>query len=273
MTRFLLAIDQGTTGSTALVLSERAEVLGRATQEFPATLPPTGLGRARDRRDLDERAGCGGRRVARRFGQGGGLCRHRHHESARDHGGVGARDRRARPPRDRVAGPAHRAALRATQGRRARAAVSRAHRPRARPVLQRDQARVAARQRRRRARARRRAASLRSARSTAGSAQAQRRRAARDRRVERIAHAALSTSVAAQWDDELLAHLRVPRAMLPEVRGIVRGVRSTRAACRCCRTGSRSPGMAGDQQAALFGQACFTSATRSAPTARARSCC
>src|SRR4051794_7280359 len=42
MARFLLAIDQGTTGSTALVLSERAEVLGRATQEFPQHFPQPG---------------------------------------------------------------------------------------------------------------------------------------------------------------------------------------------------------------------------------------
>ncbi|MFI5306908.1 MAG: glycerol kinase GlpK [Polyangiales bacterium] len=43
MTRFLLAIDQGTTGSTALVLSDRAEVLGRHTSEFPQHFPEPGL--------------------------------------------------------------------------------------------------------------------------------------------------------------------------------------------------------------------------------------
>ena len=43
MARFLLAIDQGTTGSTALVLSERAEVLGRATREFAQHFPQPGL--------------------------------------------------------------------------------------------------------------------------------------------------------------------------------------------------------------------------------------
>jgi glycerol kinase len=43
MARFLLAIDQGTTGSTALVLSERAEVIGRATREFPQHFPEPGL--------------------------------------------------------------------------------------------------------------------------------------------------------------------------------------------------------------------------------------
>src|SRR5262245_51514229 len=43
MARFLLAIDQGTTGSTALVLSERAEVIGRATREFKQHFPSPGL--------------------------------------------------------------------------------------------------------------------------------------------------------------------------------------------------------------------------------------
>jgi glycerol kinase len=42
MARFILAIDQGTTGSTALVLSEQAEVLGRATHEFPQHFPKPG---------------------------------------------------------------------------------------------------------------------------------------------------------------------------------------------------------------------------------------
>src|SRR5690348_4533800 len=40
MTRsYLLAIDQGTTGSTALVLDESARVLARATREFPQHFP------------------------------------------------------------------------------------------------------------------------------------------------------------------------------------------------------------------------------------------
>ncbi len=39
MAKFLLAIDQGTTGSTALLVSERAEVLGRANHEFTQHYP------------------------------------------------------------------------------------------------------------------------------------------------------------------------------------------------------------------------------------------
>jgi len=57
------------------------------------------------------------------------------------------------------------------------------------------------------------------------------------------------------WDDELLQSLRIPRAMLPEVRdssgdfGQVTAVPALR--------GVPIRGVAGDQQAALFGQACF----------------
>ncbi len=59
------------------------------------------------------------------------------------------------------------------------------------------------------------------------------------------------------WDDELLEMMDVPRAMLPEVRpsSEVYGYTDESAF-----GGARVPvaGMAGDQQAALFGQACFT---------------
>ena len=59
-----------------------------------------------------------------------------------------------------------------------------------------------------------------------------------------------------QWDDELLKLLGVPRAMLPEVRDCAGELRRDRR--RTC-SAARSPiaGIAGDQQAATFGQACF----------------
>jgi len=57
------------------------------------------------------------------------------------------------------------------------------------------------------------------------------------------------------WDDELLALLDVPRAMLPEVRGSSEVYGETIPEL----LGAAVPiaGSAGDQQAALFGQACF----------------
>ncbi len=59
-----------------------------------------------------------------------------------------------------------------------------------------------------------------------------------------------------RWDDELLGLLGVPRAVLPEIRsssevyGTTRGLAFLPDGIPVC-------GVAGDQQAALFGQACF----------------
>jgi glycerol kinase len=59
------------------------------------------------------------------------------------------------------------------------------------------------------------------------------------------------------WDDEILARLKIPRAMLPQVRpsSSVYGPTDPRL------LGASVPiaGAAGDQQAALFGQTCFAS--------------
>lgn len=58
------------------------------------------------------------------------------------------------------------------------------------------------------------------------------------------------------WDDELLAVLQVPRAMLPDVRSSSEVYGETTADL----LGAPLPvaGIAGDQQAALFGQTCFS---------------
>ncbi|HEY4146547.1 glycerol kinase GlpK [Pinirhizobacter sp.] len=61
---------------------------------------------------------------------------------------------------------------------------------------------------------------------------------------------------ACQWDDELLAMLDVPRAMLPEVRSSSEVYGSTLPQFLLGREVPIA-GIAGDQQAALFGQACF----------------
>ncbi len=57
-----------------------------------------------------------------------------------------------------------------------------------------------------------------------------------------------------EWDDELLTLWQVPRAVLPEV------VDSSGICATTTHFGSEIPigGIAGDQQAALFGQACFS---------------
>ncbi len=58
-----------------------------------------------------------------------------------------------------------------------------------------------------------------------------------------------------EWDEELLAFFRVPRAMLPEVLDSAADFGST--ARHLLGAAVRIGGVAGDQQAATFGQACF----------------
>jgi glycerol kinase len=60
---------------------------------------------------------------------------------------------------------------------------------------------------------------------------------------------------ALDWDEELLSILHIPRAVLPAIvasRGTV-----AQSACEGLPAGIALAGMAGDQQAALFGQACI----------------
>ena len=59
-----------------------------------------------------------------------------------------------------------------------------------------------------------------------------------------------------EWDEELLALLRVPRAMLPEVRDCAADF--GRTAPELFGGSIAIRGIAGDQQAAAIGQACFT---------------
>jgi len=58
------------------------------------------------------------------------------------------------------------------------------------------------------------------------------------------------------WDDELLGLLRVPRSVLPEIKGSAEIVARTKG-LGFLPDGIPIAGIAGDQQAALFGQACF----------------
>ena len=60
------------------------------------------------------------------------------------------------------------------------------------------------------------------------------------------------------WDDELLSLLEVPKTLLPEIKGNAEIIGKTRG-LGFLPDGIPIAGMAGDQQAALFGQACFSS--------------
>lgn len=59
-----------------------------------------------------------------------------------------------------------------------------------------------------------------------------------------------------KWDDEILAELNIPKSMLPEAKPSSAVYGET--AAEIFGTPVKIAGAAGDQQAALFGQACFT---------------
>ena len=132
----ILALDQGTTGSTALRLRTRRRGARARVRRDPAALPAAGLGRARRRGDLAEeppRAGRG--RWRPRASRRARSARSGSPTSARRRcSGTGAPATPVRR-RDRVAEPPDGARLRAAARGGARAALPRAHRPRARPVL------------------------------------------------------------------------------------------------------------------------------------------
>ena len=96
MTSYVLAIDQGTTSSRAILFRADISIAAVAPAGIPAAFSGRRRGRARagghlddDGRDLPRRAAQG-----RRHGQG--HRRHRHHQSARDHAAVGPRHRTRR---------------------------------------------------------------------------------------------------------------------------------------------------------------------------------
>ena len=64
--RLILAIDQGTTGTTCLLVDEESRVLGRGYQGLPQTFPGPGLRRVRRRGDLGRRRAGGRAALARR---------------------------------------------------------------------------------------------------------------------------------------------------------------------------------------------------------------
>ncbi len=165
---YILALDQGTTSSRAIVFDHDAAIVAVGQTRVQTDLPAAGLGRTRPERDLGD-ADRGGDRGARAGAPpAAGHRRHRHHQPARDDGRVGSRDRRTRLQRHRLAGPPDGGLLRSAEARRPRRPHPRTHRPGHRRLLFRQQGRVDSRQRPRGARAGRRPASWRSGPSTAG---------------------------------------------------------------------------------------------------------
>ena len=253
----ILAIDQGTTGTTLprVRRAGRADRLG-LPRVHPA-LPAARLGRARPAGDLGGHDGRRRRGAAGRRRAPGRPLGARHHQSARDRLRVGSRQRRAAAQRDRLAGPPHGRALRRAARAGPRGARAGAHRAGARPVLLGHQDPVAARARRGPARAR--AERPRGVRHDRLVADLQAHGRAPDRRHQRLADAALR-------------HRRRPLG--PRAARAVRRARA-RAAARAPQRRELRPdaprgaaralvalcGVAGDQQAALFGHACVDPGT------------
>ena len=269
--RHVIAIDQGTTGSTVLVLDEKLAVRGRGYQEFRQIYPQPGW----VEHDPEDIWASVARRARRRRSKGIDAVvdrRDRHHEPARDRGRCGTA-RPARPAHNAIVWQDRRTADRCAELKAERQGGARqaAHRPHARPVLLGHEGPLDARQRRRRSprRARRRARvrHRRFATCCGGSPAARcTRPTSRTRRAR-----CCSTSTTLAWSDELLEMLGVPRALLPEVVAVV-GHRSARPrACPACPTASRSRASPAISSRRCSARRASRPATRSARTAPARS--
>ena len=186
---FVLAIDQGTTSSRAIVFRSDISIAATAQQEFPQHFPASGwvehepediwTSTVKVCREALEKAG-----VQRK-----GHRRDRDHQPARDHGGVGPRDGQGRAPRHRLAGPPHRRHLRQAEERRPRAGDLGEDRPDHRSLFLRNESRLDSRPRAGRARTRRpRRADVRHRRLLSAVA-ADRRQGSRHRRHQCLAHA------------------------------------------------------------------------------------
>ena len=261
--RHVIAIDQGTTGiHRARPRREARQCAARGYREFRQIYPQPGWVE-HDPEDIWASV-LGALGAGARSGIDAATDRRdRHHQPARDHGAVGSQDRQARAQRDRLAGPPHRRPLRRAQGRGQGGRASRSA-PGWRST--------------RTSRARRSRWMLD---NVAGPARAARDSGelafgtvdsfllwrltggarARDRRHERLAHAAVRHRARSRGATSCCELFGVPRALLPEVVPSS-GPSATRSGVPALPDGIPIAGIAGDQQAALFGQACFDAGRR-----------
>ena len=254
MSQFVLALDQGTTSSRAIVFGRTAGTSRQAQQEFPQILPCAGARRTRpeaiwsiaigDRSAMPSRD----RDRARRGG-------HRRYQSARDDDPLGPHDRQAGRQCHRLAEPRHRAALRATEARRVTSRPFATRRgwssirisPAQRSGTCSDTAPVCESRGARRG-------PVRHGRLVSHLA-ADRRPACMSTDYSNASRTLLFNIHTLDWDDELLKILGVPRAMLPEVRPSSHVTANGTDAVR--RRHSRSPATPAISRRRLFGQACF----------------
>ena len=186
MPELILAIDQGTTGTTVFVVDAAGRIRGRAYAEIRQYYPKPGW----VEHDPEEIYRSAVALVEKSDRRDEGAChrdrRNRHHQSARDLRAMGAQQRPPDPSRDRMAMPAQRVDLRRLARARARSRAP--HGPARRSLLLGHQAQMAARRKSRNPKARRaRRAVLRHDRHLAG-VQTVARRRVRDRLHQRVAN-------------------------------------------------------------------------------------
>ena len=122
MADYVLAIDQGTTSSRAIIFDKAGSIISTGQLEHEQIFPKAGW----VEHDPAEIWRNTGEVIGQALGKANHPARHRgrrHHEPARDRGGVGSPHRRARVQRDRVAGHPHPVDRRPARGRRRRRAV------------------------------------------------------------------------------------------------------------------------------------------------------
>ena len=105
----ILAMDQGTTSSRAIFFDQHYAIVDQAQQEFAQHFPdPAGLNTAPDiwQHHIDTAKQAMAKPVSRQQ-----ICRHRHHQSARNHLHLGSQHRRTHVQRHCLARSTHRRLL------------------------------------------------------------------------------------------------------------------------------------------------------------------
>ena len=115
----ILALDQGTTSSRAIVFGADLAIRGLAQREFAQFYPSSGWVE-HDPEDIWRTTVETARQAIAGAGHlGTRYRRRRHHQPARDLPGLGPAHGQAHPSRHRLAGPAHRRHVPRAEGRRA----------------------------------------------------------------------------------------------------------------------------------------------------------
>ena len=250
----ILAIDQGTTGTSCLVFDEQAEPIGSAYREFAQSFPRPGWVRARRRRDLggDPRGRRRGARATRGVREGEltavGITNQRETVCVWDpasgeplHKAIVWQDRRTAARCDELRAAGHEPLVRAAH--RAWCSTPTSRPPRSSGCSSTSTACASAP----------RAAGRCSARSTPGCVFKLTGEHVTD--ASNASRTLLFDIAAGAWDPELLELFGVPERALPRVQASAGVLGETRPEAL---HGHAAPlaGVAGDQQAALFGQAC-----------------